>query len=444
MRHRLLRRLRLHVAVLEHRLDDEIASGEVGIVGARRDAGEQRVAFVFGGAAALDRLRRQLRRNAPCPSRRKARSRSISTTSMPAMRRDIGDAGAHEAGADHAELADRAARLGGGTPRALVELLLGDEERADHRRRLFRREHMREVAALHFQRRVHRQLQPLEGGLQQIARRPDNCRRSPCGRARWPRARAGSRRARTPAPRLPADSLSGPRASPAFSPPASIASRASTSSSRGAIWSTSFIGERLLRRRCRSPSAGTPARACASLMRRTRWVPPAPGKMPIFTSGSAIVVALSSAMTRPCAASASSVAPPMQMPCDADDERLAAGLQPPVEPRHAAGFVEEAPASPRRVASRRSLEGAESRPWIMVMSAPAQKSFLPETMTAPLIAASRGDLLDDRLQLVHRRQGEDVHGAARHVQGDERDPVLAGLEAEILVASCESPRHLPA
>ena len=37
----------------------------------------------------------------------------------------------------------------------------------------------------------------------------------------------------------------------------------------------------------------------------------------------------------------------------------------------------------------------------MVMSAPPEKSFLPEVMIAPLIARVGGDRLDDRGKLVH-------------------------------------------
>ncbi len=45
-----------------------------------------------------------------------------------------------------------------------------------------------------------------------------------------------------------------------------------------------------------------------------------------------------------------------------------------------------------------------------------------------------GRLFDDRLKLVHHLFGEDVHRAARHVPGDERDAVGVRLDAEILVA----------
>jgi hypothetical protein len=86
------------------------------------------------------------------------------------LRGDIGDAGAHEAGAEHAESCHRLRRHPRRPPRAFVELLHGDEERADHRRRLLGLQHMREVAALDAERRVHRQLQPLEHRLEERPR----------------------------------------------------------------------------------------------------------------------------------------------------------------------------------------------------------------------------------------------------------------------------------
>ena len=44
-----------------------------------------------------------------------------------------------------------------------------------------------------------------------------------------------------------------------------------------------------------------------------------------------------------------------------------------------------------------------------------------------------GDLVDDRVELVHHLLGEDVHRAARHVPGDERDAVGVGFDGEIRV-----------
>ncbi len=116
---RLLGRHLLDLRILEHRLDDEVAAGEVGVVGGRRDQRQQLFLVLRLGAALLHRIGDQACRNAPCPSRRTAMSRSSSTTGMPALAVHIGDAGAHEAGAEHADLLElrlRHARPAGARP----------------------------------------------------------------------------------------------------------------------------------------------------------------------------------------------------------------------------------------------------------------------------------------------------------------------------------------
>ena len=55
-------RLFLDLAVLEHRLDDEIAILQRDVIGGRRDARQQRVAVGGAGAAAIDLLGHQLLR----------------------------------------------------------------------------------------------------------------------------------------------------------------------------------------------------------------------------------------------------------------------------------------------------------------------------------------------------------------------------------------------
>ena len=80
---------------------------------------------------------------------------------------------------------------------------------------------------------------------------------------------------------------------------------------------------------------------------------------------------------------------------DRRGERLAAGLEPAVEQRQLARFLEEEAhrlllalllGEPRVVAPR---------PCSMVRSAPPEKLSLPEVMTQPLIAASAATALDD-------------------------------------------------
>ncbi len=86
-------------------------------------------------------------------------------------RRDVADAGAHEAGADHRELLDLGRRHVWRTPRALVQFLHRQEQAADHRRRLLTAQDLREVARFDAQRRVDRQLQAFIDALHDGARR---------------------------------------------------------------------------------------------------------------------------------------------------------------------------------------------------------------------------------------------------------------------------------
>ena len=89
----------------------------------------------------------------------------------PRRRAHLRDAGAHEAGADDADLLQRRRRHAGGAARALVQLLHGDEQRADHGGGLRRAQDLGEPARLDAQRRVHVELQALVDHLQNGARR---------------------------------------------------------------------------------------------------------------------------------------------------------------------------------------------------------------------------------------------------------------------------------
>ena len=118
-----------------------------------------------------------------------------------------------------------------------------------------------------------------------------------------------------------------------------------------------------------------------------RWVPPAPGKMPTFTSGSASLTSLPSATTRPWQASANSNAPPMHVPLIADTKGF-----PHVSSRRQRWLM-------RPAASNRTLTAPSgffafssanipNMPLSMVRSAPPENDFLPEVTTAPRIASS--------------------------------------------------------
>ena len=80
---------------------------------------------------------------------------------QPGERADIGDARAHEARAEHADRLQRLLRHFRRAAHAGIEILHGNEQRADHRRGLRRAQHVGEPARLHPQSRIHRQLQAL-------------------------------------------------------------------------------------------------------------------------------------------------------------------------------------------------------------------------------------------------------------------------------------------
>ena len=139
--------LGLDLGILEHGLDDQVAALQRGVVGGRGDAAEQRVAVGGLGAALHDLVGDQLVRIGLALVG--GLLVAVDQHDLEAgLRGDIGDAGAHEAGADDADLLQLARRHIGRAARALVELLHRDEERADHRGRLLRPQDLGEIAAL--------------------------------------------------------------------------------------------------------------------------------------------------------------------------------------------------------------------------------------------------------------------------------------------------------
>ena len=161
--------LGLDLAVLEHGLDDEVAIPEGVVVGRRRDARHRGVAVLLRGAALLDEIvDHALRMGLALVGRGLV---AVDQHDVDAgARRDEADAGAHEAGADHGELLHFRRRHARGAPRALVQFLHRQEQRADHRGRFLAPQDLREVARFHAQRRVDRQLQALVDALHDGAR----------------------------------------------------------------------------------------------------------------------------------------------------------------------------------------------------------------------------------------------------------------------------------
>jgi hypothetical protein len=86
-------------------------------------------------------------------------------------RRDIADAGAHEAGADDREFLHLGRRYIWRTPRALVQFLHRQEQAADHRGGFVAAQDLREVTRFDAQRCVDRQLQAFIDAAHDGARR---------------------------------------------------------------------------------------------------------------------------------------------------------------------------------------------------------------------------------------------------------------------------------
>ena len=162
--------LGLDGAVLEHRFDHEIAAAELAVIGGRLDAGKQRVAIRGADAALGDLVADQLLGIGLAFFRGlliAIDQHDLDTR----LGGHIGDARAHETGADDADAVELGFSHMRRPTRALVELLHGQKEGTDHRRGLGRAQDLREIARLDAQRQVHGELQALVDALQDGARR---------------------------------------------------------------------------------------------------------------------------------------------------------------------------------------------------------------------------------------------------------------------------------
>ena len=149
---------RLDLAVLEHRLDDQIAILQHAVISGRADARQDGVTLAFLGAALGDQIVDH--RFGVALALVGALLVAIDQHHIDAgARRDIADAGAHEAGADDGEFLDLGRRHIWRTAGALVQFLHRQEQAADHRGRFIAAQDLREVARLDTQRGVDRQLQ---------------------------------------------------------------------------------------------------------------------------------------------------------------------------------------------------------------------------------------------------------------------------------------------
>ena len=137
----------LDLAVLEHGLDDQIAIFQLDEIGRRRDARQHGLAIGDARRAAIDLIGEQLFRMR-LALRRHLRILIDQHNLQAGERADIGDARAHEPCADHADRLQRLLRHLGRPAHAGIEILHGHKQRADHRRGLWRAQHMGEPARL--------------------------------------------------------------------------------------------------------------------------------------------------------------------------------------------------------------------------------------------------------------------------------------------------------
>ena len=133
--------------LLEHGLDDEVAALEVGVVRGRRDAGQDLVGLVLRHLAAADGLVEQLLRVALAALGRLDRD-VLEHDRHAVAGGDVGDAGAHHAGAEHGHLGRQPLLVAVGTRRAAVDRVQVEPERLDHVLRDLARGQVDEVAAL--------------------------------------------------------------------------------------------------------------------------------------------------------------------------------------------------------------------------------------------------------------------------------------------------------
>ena len=343
-------------------------------------------------------------------------------------RADIGDAGAHEAGAENADLPDRLGRHGGRPARALVELLHRKEQRADHRRRFRRAQDLREVPRLDPQRLIHRQLQTLIDHLDDRARG----RIVVVGLAAV--ERVGGRPERKPGFRIdgPArqfEAVDIPRrlGAAAFLDP--VLGRRHQIARRhhfvdelhrlGAADAELVALEQKLQRVGRRQHARDALRAAAAGKQADLDFRQAEPRLVVV--GNDAVMAGERELE--AAAHRRSV--------ERRDPGLAAGLDAAEGQRELADLLEQPRI--RRLLALRLYQLGEGAILIFQHGevGAAAERVLAGGDDGALDGGIARDLFDDRLKLLHHLRVDDVHRAAGHVPGDERNAVGIDIEGEI-------------
>ena len=421
-------RLGLHVALLEHRLDHEVAVLQQAVVGARRDAGEQLVALGGLGAALVDLVGDELVR-----MRLALLGRFLVTIDQhhvdAGLRRDIRDAGAHQAGAEHADLAERVSRHALGPARALVELPHRDEQRADHGGRFGRAQDLGEPAQLDAQRDVHRHLQALVHALQDRARG----RIIVVGLAAIDRV--GGREhhhvglgvdeaaGQLEAVDVPRRLGLGIGLDPLLRGLDEVLGRHDGVDHLHALGAVDTELVALGEHRegiARRHHAGDALRAAGAGKQADLDLGQADARLRVLRGDA--MVAREAELER--AAERGAV--------DGGGPRLAAGFQPPVEQRELAALLEQL--GVRRLLALLAChvgKGAVERLQHGEVGAAGER-VLARGDDRALDGGLVGDAVDDRAQLLDHVHVDDVHRAARHVPGDERDAVGIDVDGEVL------------
>ena len=400
---------------------------ERAIVGGRGDARQQGIALRRGGAATLDLLAHELLRMLLAAVG--GRLVAIDQHHVDAgERRHIGDAGAHEAGADDADGLEPRRRHLRGPAGALVELLHRDEQRADHGSRLRRAQDLREPARLHAQRQIHRQLQPFIDGLQDGARgRIVVVGLAPVDRiGGWERHHAGlgiDRAARQPE---------------IFPVPWRLGGAAGLDPILGALDQVGRGHDRIDELQALGLRDPELIALEQKLQRIRRLEQPrhslgaaGAGEQPDLHLGQADARLLGVGGDAVVAGEAKLKTAAQHRAVDGGDPRLAAGLNPPVEQRELAALLEE-PGSRSLFAARRRHIGKLAAGGFQhgEIGTGAERFLARGDDDAPDGSISH-HRVEDRAELGHDREIDHVHGAAWTVPGDERNAIGIGCGLEV-------------
>jgi hypothetical protein len=427
--------LGLDLAILEHRLDHEVARLECTIVGGGRDAREQRVAVGCRRAALGDLISHELGR-----MRLALVGRLLVAVDQHHVesgeRSDVGDAGAHEACTNDSNGFERRCRNALGTARALVELLQGDEQGADHRRRFRRTQDFREPPRFDAQRQVHRQLQALVDDLQDGA-----CRGVVVvGLAPIERIGGGERHhaglgVDRPARQAEAFHVPGRlrlamRLDPAFGMRDEFGGghdRIDQFDRLGLRRANQIALEQKLQRITRRQHAGNALRAAgtgkqADLdLRQAQARLVAVGRHPVMTGQAELEAAAKRGAV------------------DRRDPRLAAGLQPPIEQRQLAALLEQH--GDRRLLAARLAHVGELAAVNLQhgeVGAGAER-LLGRGHDRALDRWVARHFLHDRGKLLDDLEIDEVHRSARRVPRDRRDAIGVDVELEVDVCHVRAP-----